>query len=84
MLIMSMITYRIVRHEVQLPINQNYDKILKRKKTSVISFHKKQQLTLQNTQQQCMHMMSTVHLRKHDCINCPTNDKIRLVITNQV
>ena len=41
MLIMSMITYRIVRHEVQLPINQNYDKILKRKKTSVISFHKK-------------------------------------------
>lgn len=41
MLITSVITDRIGNHKVLLPINQNYDKILKRKKTSVISFHKK-------------------------------------------
>ena len=46
LLITSMITERIGRHEVLLPINQNYDKIRERNYSSIIRFHlEKQQIT---------------------------------------
>ena len=41
LLIMSMITDRIGRHEFLLPIKPNYDKIWERNWTSVVRFHKK-------------------------------------------
>ena len=44
LLIMSMTTDRIGRHEVILPINQNYNKIRERKQASLIRFYTQKKL----------------------------------------
>ena len=63
-------------HKVLLPINQYYDKFEKENRPCLIFFIKKNlQLTLWNAWQQCMLMMHTVHLDKHDIstviLHCP-------------
>ena len=94
LLITSMITDRIGQLEVLLLINQNYDKIWERNKTSVLCFYKKkeQQLSWQNARQQHMRLMHSVHSYKHDVLtvplavllHCPISAQIRLVIAIQV
>ena len=66
LLITIMIKDRIGRHEVLLPINEDYEKIQERNWTSVIRFHlKKNQLTQRNERQQRALVTLTVHVHRH-------------------
>ena len=62
-----MIKDRIGRHEVLLPIKEDYEKIHERNWTSVIRFHlkKKNQLTQRNERQQRTLVTLTVHVHRH-------------------
>ena len=69
LLITNMITDRIGRHDILLPIHQIYDRIRERNLTSVIRFHKKKnQLTRRNARQQRAYMTRSVHLHRHDVL----------------
>ena len=68
LLITSMITNKIGRHEVLLPINQNYVKIWERNQTSV-SLKKKPKKW--NARQQRAHITRSVHLHRHDVLPVP-------------
>ena len=69
-LITGMITDRIGRHEVSLPINHNFNKICE-KKALFLSAHKKFKVFLLAVKKQCT--MRTVPL------NCPIKAEIRTV-----
>ena len=67
-----MITGRIGRHEVLLPIYQNYSVTKFEKEIRhwlyVFMKKKKKKFPLQNAQQLCRHMTHTVHLHRHDML----------------
>ena len=71
LLITNMITDRIGRHDILLPIHQIYDRIWERNLTSDIRFHKKNQLTRRNARQQRAQMTRSVHLHRHDVLTVP-------------
>ena len=86
LLIASMITDWIGRHDVLLPINQNYVEIRETNKASIERWTilkrryecwKTQQFTEQSAQQKRANY-------KHDVCNCPINTQIRLLIANHV
>ena len=61
-----MIKDRIGRHEVLLPINDDYEKIQERNWTSVIRFHlEKKPATQRNERQQRALVTLTVHVHRH-------------------
>ena len=61
-----MITDRIGRHEVLLPIKQNYDKIERETRPQLYACIKeKQQLPWQNGRQQPAQRRSSVHFNSH-------------------
>ena len=64
-IIKSMITDRIGRHDVLLPIDQNNEKISEANYLWLIRFHKKN-FTRRNVWQRSAHMRHTVQLHKHD------------------
>ena len=79
-LVTSMITDRIGRLEVLLPINHNYDKIWKTKferqkkldiGCTVLLKKNQQQLTRRNVRQQRAHVTRSVHLRRYDVLTVP-------------
>ena len=92
LLITSMITDWIGRHDVLLPINQNYDKIRETNKASIERWTilkryecwKTQQFTQQSAPQQRAQKWRVLSNYKHDVCNCPINAQIRLLIANHV
>ena len=85
-----MITDWIGRHDVLLPINQNYDKIRETNKESIERWTilkryecwKTQQFTQQSASQQRTQKWRVLSNYKHDVCNCPINAQIRLLIAN--
>ena len=74
LLIKSMITDRIGRHDVLLPINQNYDKIWEKKLDIGDASYKKsqqQQWTRRNAGQQRARMTRSVHSHRYDVLIIP-------------
>ena len=69
LLIMSMTTDRIGRHEVILPINQNYNKIRERKQASLIRFYTQKKLyEMRANRARIWRVLSTY--QQAWCVNC--------------
>ena len=91
LLITSMITDRIGRHDVLLPINQNYDKIRETNKPSIehwrlnVVMNAEQHSSLLNKvhPNSARKMTRTVQLQAW-CIHCPINAQIGLLIAIHV
>ena len=80
-LITSMITERIGEHEVLLPINQNYEKIEKKKKTlEIFPPPPKKKKKKKKNMAKCK---TTVQLQAWR-VYCPISAQVGLVIANHV